>query len=228
MKSFMSALFTTLVTFAPVSCASAELCPSTDQNRAWSSACFDGAGTTRHVKPENTKKIVANKAGYAAIMIDDSRELVAVDRSGAVRIPNIFHTGDFDFPNADQGLGRFQIINDNDKGEAIAKCGYFDAGTFKIAIPAIYDQCMAFKQGTAAVCTDCEKYCTESECQDSVLVGGRGFMVDSKNKILHQFTPPTLANACGDRRSGKVVKVTASISYLQCGPAASSPPAHPR
>ena len=61
-----SALLIILVAFAPISSTSAELCPSTDQNQAWSGACFDGTGTTRHVKPEMTKKIVANKAGFAS------------------------------------------------------------------------------------------------------------------------------------------------------------------
>lgn len=223
MKSIVAAMLTMLVAFASVSCTSAELCPSTDQNRAWSSACFEGAGSARHVKPENTKKIIANMAGFATIMIDETRELVAVDRSGAVRISNIFHTGDFDFPNANQGLGRFQKMADNGNGEARTKCGYFNGSNFTIAVPATYDQCLAFKEGTATVCNDCAKYCTEPECQNSILVGGRGFIIDGKNKVLHQFAPPSLDKACGDKQSGKVVKVTETISYLQCSPAANSP-----
>ena len=175
------------------------------------------------MKSERTKKIIANKAGYATIMIGTPHELVAVDRNGAVWIPNIFHTGDFDFPNANKGLGRFQIIADAGKGATISKCGYFDGSNFKITIPATYDQCLAFKQGTAAVCKDCAKICTEPECQNSILVGGRGFVIDNENKILRQFAPPSLDNACGDKQAGKVVQVTGTTSYLQCSPAANSP-----
>ena len=222
MKAIVIAMLALLVAFVSVSCTSAELCPSTDQNREWSSACFEGTGPARHVKRENIKKIIANKAGYATIMIDTPRELVAVDQSGAVRIPNIFHTGDFDFPNANRGLGRFQIITDNGRGETLSKCGYFDGVSFKIVIPATYDQCLAFAQGTATACNDCAKYCTERECQDSVLVGGRGFVVDGKNRVLQQFAPPPLDKACGGK-PGKVVKVTETTSYLQCSPAATSP-----
>lgn len=223
MKAIVTGMLVSFVAFASVSCTSAELCPRTDQNREWSSACFEGEGTARHVKPENAKKIVANTAGYATILISDPRELVAVDRTGAVRIPGIFHTGDFDFPSAEKKLGRFQITINSAEGKAISKCGYFHGSTFEIAIPAIYEQCLAFSQGTAVVCNDCTKICTEPECQNSILVGGQGFMVDSRNKILQEFSLPPLDRACGGDKPGKVVKVTEKSSYLQCTSNPSSP-----
>lgn len=223
MRSIVAPLLFVIVASVSMSCTSAELCPRTDRNREWSSACFTGTGPARRVKSEHVKKIIANRAGYATIIIDSPHELVAVDRSGLVRIPNIYHTGDFDFPDANEGLGRFEVITNNDKGERLSKCGYFDGRSFKIIIPATYDQCLAFAQGTAKVCKDCAKICTEPECQNSILVGGQGFSVDSKNRILRQFALPALDKACGDKQTSKMVKVTDITSYLQCGPVANSP-----
>jgi hypothetical protein len=223
MKSMITAMLAMLVALALASCNAAELCPSTDKNLEWSSNCFEGVEAVRRVKPEHTKKITANQAGYATIMISHPRELVAVDRTGVVTIPNIFHTGDFDYPNARARLGRFQAPTKNGKGESIAKCGYFDALTLQITIPATYDHCQPFVQGVAAVCNGCATYCAEPECQSSIFVGGEGFAIDSKNKILRQFTPPSLAKACGGGTTAKVVKITQAISYVQCTPAANSP-----
>jgi hypothetical protein len=220
MKSMITAM---LVALAFASCTAAELCPSTDKNLEWSNSCFEGLAAVRRVKPEYTRKIMANQTGNATIMISNPRELVVVDRSGGVKIPNIFHTGDFDYPNACTGLGRFQASTKNSKGESLAKCGYFDALTLQIAIPATYDHCQPFEQGVAEVCNGCATYCTEPECQNSIFVGGQGFAIDSKNKILRQFAPPSLAKACGGGTTAKVVKITEAISYLQCTPAANSP-----
>lgn len=222
MQSIVAAIHFFLVALATVSCASAELCPSTDQNLEWSSDCFAGTAATRHVKPAHTTKIIANEAGYATIMIGSPRELVAVDRSGVVRIPNIFHTGDFDYPNASEGLSRFQIAAVNGTGKTVTKCGYFNGRSFTIAIPATYDHCLAFAHGSAAVCNDCAKYCTEPECQNSILVGGQGLTINSTNEVLRRFAPPSLAKACGGE-AGKVVKISETNSYLQCRPAANSP-----
>jgi hypothetical protein len=219
-KSMITAM---LVALALASCTTTELCSSTDKKLEWSSSCFEGVEAVRRVKPEYTKKIMANQSGYATIMISNPRELVAVDRSGVVTIPNIFHTADFDFPSARAGLGRFQALTKNGKGESIAKCGYFDALTLQITIPATYDHCQPFVQGVAAVCNGCATYCTEPECQSNIFVGGRGFAIDSKNKVLGQFAPPSLAKACGGGTTAKVVKITEAISYVQCTPAANSP-----
>ena len=223
MNSIVVALLYMLVALTSASCTSAELCPSTEKHLEWSSACFEGTGLTRRVKPANKSKIVADRAGFATIVIDAPRELVAVDRSGAVRVPGIFHTGDFDFPYASEAIGRFQVITKDAKGEPNTKCGYFDSRNFKIVIPAIYDQCMAFANGTGAACKDCTKVCTESECQSSKLIGGQGFFINRQNNIVKRFFPPSLEQACIGNRPGKLVPVTPATFYLQCSPEANSP-----
>ena len=103
-----------------------------------------GEGAARQVKPKYISRIHPNKAGFGTILIDKPRELVAVDRKGIVKIPNFFHSGDFDFPSAENGVARFLITSENVRGEVVPKCGYFDSATFRIFIPARYDQCQAF------------------------------------------------------------------------------------
>lgn len=219
MKSAAAAIvfaLVALVALISLSCTSAELCQSTDSKHEWSSECFAGSGAARHVKPKYVKNIVPNKAGFATLIIGNPRELVAVDGSGAIKIPNIFYTGDFDFSDAKQGLGRFQIAEVNLAGKAASKCGYFDVRNFKIVIPAIYDQCLAFTDSSATVCTNCEKYCTEPECQNSILVGGQGFTISNTNRVIHRFDQRPLDQACGGQ-PGKIMRITELSSYLQCG-----------
>lgn len=204
-----------------ISCTSAELCPPTDRQQAWSNACFAEDGATRRVKPAHIKQIKGNAAGVTTIMITDPPELVAVDRTGAVIIPHIVHAGDFDFPDASAGLARFENYRGNRNGKA-AKCGYFDSSTFKVIIAPIYDHCMAAESGTVAVCLGCASYCTEPECQSSSFVGGQGLVVDKHNKILRSFTPLPLHKACGGI-GGKLVTRGESAPYLQC-PAPSTGP----
>jgi hypothetical protein len=158
MKAILAALCAMLWS---ASCGAVESCPPTDRNTEWSANCFEGGGAARHVKRAYVGNIVADPTGHATILIAQPRELVAVDRRGAVVVPNIRHTGDYDYPDAPGGLARFQV--------ASGKCGYFDVRTFKIAIPAIYDHCLAFQENTATVCNDCKVRCTEPECQDSEL-----------------------------------------------------------
>lgn len=223
MKLIVNFILTILVAGSSVSCSSAELCPAPGKNGEWSSACFEGKGPARQLKPKYISRIIPNKAGFATIMIDRPRELVAVDQKGVVKIPNIVHSGDFDFPSAENGLGRFLITLGNGPAKVVSKCGYFDSATFQIVIPARYDECQAFNQGTAKVCQECKKYCTQPECQDSILVGGHGFIIDSKNTVLREFALPPLERACGDKQPGKLTKGAGAISYLQCTPAANSP-----
>jgi hypothetical protein len=169
------------------SCGAAASCPPTSQDAEWSASCFEGTGAARQVKRAHRANIVTDKSGHATIMIDRPRELVAVDRRGHVVVPNIRHTGDYDYPDGRGGLARFQ--------NASAKCGYFNVRTFQIVIPAIYDHCLSFGEETAAVCNDCKVHCTEPECQNSVLVGGQGFLIDSRNRIVQRFKQPALEQA---------------------------------
>jgi hypothetical protein len=92
MQAIFMVVLTIVFACAPVSGSSAELCPATENHRYWSRACFDMVGTVRQVKPNYVSHLTLNKAGFATIMIDGPRELVAVDQKGVVRIPNIFHT----------------------------------------------------------------------------------------------------------------------------------------
>ena len=222
MKSIAAAWVFVLVALASLSCTSAELCPPTDQNLMWSSACFEGSGTSRKVKPEYASNIIANKAGNATIVIGNPREMIAVDRSGAVKVPHIFHTGDFDFPNASESIGRFQITAGVAPSTTLTKCGYFDGRSFEIKIPAAYDHCLAFADGVATVCNQCAQYCTEPDCQNSVLVGGEGLAVDKSNRIVRRFALPPLEKACGGT-AGKIVQISERNSYLQCPPSAAGP-----
>jgi hypothetical protein len=212
-----------LAVLALVGCTSSELCPPSDRNEEWSSQCFAGSGADRHVKPAYLHLVRTGAAGFATIMIGAPHELVAVDRRGAVVIPNIFHTGDFDFPDARDGIGRFAVTIGGDKGRPVVKCGYFDARGFKVVIPPAYDECQPFDAGEAAVCNDCAAYCTEPECQNSMLIGGEGFAIDRGNKIVRRFTPPSLEHACDGSAPDKVVNSSPARSYLQCGRSAASP-----
>lgn len=204
-----------------VSCTSAELCPPTDRQQAWSKACFAEEGGTRHVKPAHIKQIKGNAAGITTIMITDPPELVAVDRTGVVIIPHIVHTGDFDFPGASAGLARFENHPGKVNGKP-AQCGYFDSSTFKVIIAPIYDHCMAAESGTATVCVGCAIYCREPDCQSRTFVGGHGFVVDKHNKVVRRFTPPSLDKACGGT-AGKLVARSDRPPYLEC-PAPSTGP----
>jgi hypothetical protein len=193
-------------------CANAEdACPARGE---WSAACFEAKGATRQVKPAYRAKLPLQKSGMAVLTISEPRELVAVDRKGVVVIPGIFHTGDFDYPSAEQGVGRF---------EAGGKCGYFSTATFHALVPAAYDQCQAFHEGEALACKDCVRYCTEDECQDSVLVGGRGFAFDARGKLLREFALPTVDAACGSAAVARVSKMPGAVPRLKCEPGAGSP-----
>jgi hypothetical protein len=199
MKAVFAALMLALMT---VSCSAAESCPSSAQQGDWDAACFAGSGQQRRVKQEHLDKLKFDDSGHALIVIERPRELVAVDRRGMVVVPGIYHTGDFDYPHARAGLGRFR---------SGAKCGYFDSSNFQIRIPATFDQCDAFDE-SATVCADCVSYCLDGDCHERVMVGGKGYRLDQRNRVLDRFTPPALAQACNgvppnsvERAPGKAV-----------------------
>ncbi|MES2319383.1 MAG: WG repeat-containing protein [Pseudomonadota bacterium] len=185
------------------------LCPQADKE--WSAQCFEESGGVRRIKSQHLKRIVVDKSGHAVIVIDQPRELVAVDRKGVVVVPGIFHTGDFDYPDAEKNLGRFSTKVNN-----ASKCGYFNGSNFRIIIPASYDQCQAFHEGTALACKDCEVYCTVSECQDSVFVGGTNFILDGKNKVVRKPIPMTPAEVCGGQEFVRIERDRHSKPFLNC------------
>lgn len=163
----------------------ADRCPVDDE---WAATCFELSGSIRQVKPQYRQKFAAQKDPITVITIEDPREVVAIDRRGVIVIPGIYHTGDFDYPTAEQGVGRFELAG---------KCGFFNTNTFGVVIPAEYDQCVAFREGEAIVCKDCKRYCTDDDCHDYKLIGGRGFAFDANGKELRKFSMPALKDACG-------------------------------
>lgn len=68
---------------------------------------------------------------------------------------------------------------------------------------------MAFESGTAAACKDCTKVSTESECQNSILIGGKGVIIDSNNKIVRRSPP--LEKACHGDLPCKMIMVTEKL-----------------
>jgi hypothetical protein len=154
----------------------------------------------------------------ALIVIERPRELVAVDEAGKVIIPGIRHTGDFDYPDPPEGLGRYDVADGDLKRGGKRHCGYFDVRTFKIVIPATYDYCERFEEGTAKVCTNCVEYCTELECQNSISVGGQAMLIDTEGKSVRPVIQPTLADVCRSHGTVKIGKTTSSRPFLQCVP----------
>lgn len=163
-------------------------CPARDGGEGWSAGCFTVEDNARVLKPEYLRKLKFGKSGKAVLLIEDPREVVAVDRRGRVVVPGIYHAGDFDYPSAPRGVARF---------ESNGKCGFFQSRTFKVLVPAEYDHCHSFHDGeTAFACKDCENYCTEIECQNARMVGGQGFAFDAKGRLLRRFAVLGLDQAC--------------------------------
>jgi hypothetical protein len=211
MKAVFAALLLALMT---VSCSAAESCPPTAQQGDWDAACFAGSGQQRQVKPAHLAKIVFDHSGHAVIRIAETFEMVAVDRRGRVVVPGIYYATDFDYPKPRGHLARFV-----DGG----KCGYFDVRDFKVAIPAIYDNCMSFMDESANVCRDCTAYCTDADCHDSLFVGGKGLQLDRRNRVLRQFDLPTIAQACPGGQSGTLKPKGGGKSWLDCPEDPTSP-----
>ena len=199
-------------------------CPRTKSGNEWSAQCFMENGGERKVKPRYVKRINANRHGMAVITIEDPREMVAVNRRGVVVIPNIRHTGDFDYPTADRGIGRFAINVAGDDTRPVYKCGYFKAEQFRIVVPAQYDQCAPFREGEGEACTECVSYCTDEDCHDRVMVGGKGVVLVPNGDILRTYTPPDLDKVCGagQRAETRAARGGGTL-FLNCKSTADSP-----
>lgn len=189
--------------------AAAPKCPSTQSNDEWSAECFETTDGKRRVKPQYRKSIVPNKFGKAVIVVGGPFEVLAVDRLGLVVVPNIRTSGDFDYPKAEAGIGRFS---------SDGKCGYFRTGSFKVIVPPAYEECMPFHEGTALACRDCKRYCTSGSCEDSTVVGGQGFVFDDKGRLQRQFALPELEKACGRAGVAEVGKRDGPTPFLKCNP----------
>jgi hypothetical protein len=178
----------TLLALQLVPANATELCP--DRDGDWSIHCFVGMEDKRKVKTAFLHKVHFNRHGLAVILIAEPRELVAINRRGRIVVPDIRATGDFDYPYAEAGLGRFYESRKDTTGKVVKLCGYFLAEHFRIVVPARFDQCQAFHDGEALACTNCTTVCTESECQDSVLVGGEGVVLGTDGKVKRPLNQP--------------------------------------
>ncbi len=204
------------------SCTAANLCPPSDKADHWPSACFfTGQSGERQVRPQFVKNIKLNRNGVALIIIAPEREMVAVDAAGKVVIPGIRYTGDFDFPDPPGGLGRYDAPASDRKGGSKLQCGYFNARTFRIIVPAVYDYCARFDEGTAKVCKGCIEYCLMPECQNSITVEGQAMLIDTQGKPVRQVVQPTLADVCRSRGTVKVGRTISSMPLLECVPGVS-------
>jgi hypothetical protein len=191
-------------------CSASDPCPAGADD--WAAACFQQQAGIRQVRPAHLGKLVVDRSGHAVLRVAETKELVAVDRRGVVVVPGIYHTGDFDYQQARAGLGRFR---------SGGKCGYFDVGNFEIRIPATFDQCEAFDE-SATVCTDCVAYCLDGDCHERLMVGGQGYHLDQRNRVLSRFTPPVLAQACQGAPPASVER-TPGKAVLRCPSSAAAP-----
>lgn len=162
----------------------------------WTAQCFESKGGERHVKQALIGRLKFNKEGFTTIMIAEPRELVAVDRRGKVIVAGIRHGGDFDYPSAENGIGRFYAEVRDAAGQPKERCGYFKAESFRIVVPAQFDACDPFQQGEAMVCKDCVSYCTSPDCQDRVMVGGTAIVLGIDGEIRRRLALPDLEKLC--------------------------------
>lgn len=195
---------------------SADICPITTTNREWSAHCFEGEGDTRRVKAQFIKRLRVNHDGMATVLIAEPRELVAVNREGKVVIPGIRHSGDFDYPNAQLGIGRFYANSRNPYGKPVQRCGYFQSNGLQIIVSAQFDHCQPFKEEQALACTGCVSYCTETDCQNSVYVGGQGVVLGSDGKLRSSFPLPTLETVCASPGLLRIEELSSSAVMLKC------------
>lgn len=219
-------MFRALAAAGLFACASlagaADLCPPTNKSNEWSAQCFEGQGEARRVKPEFVKRIKPNRYGVATIVVEPL-ELVAVDRTGKILVAGIWNTGDFDYPNAYKGIGRFYPNGSTWERKPDQKCGYFESKRFRIVVPAQYDHCGAFHGGEAVACTDCERYCTDEDCHDAVYIGGQGVVLGTDGRVRRTFTPPSLKTVCDKPELLRLSKPGAIPPVLHCEPGENHP-----
>lgn len=204
---------------APGACAS-DRCPPTHMNAEWSVTCLEGEDDRRRVKAEFLDRIQVNVYGMATVTIDDSpgllREVIAVDRHGNVVVPNIRHTGDFDYPSAYRGLGRFSVIKTDASGRRVEKCGYFQSPQYRVLVSPDFDQCDAFNEEGAFACKGCVSYCSDSECHVREFIGGRGYELDTNGRIKREFIVPTLDTFCRRPNLVRLTKISETAMSIHC------------
>ncbi|MCD2519170.1 hypothetical protein LQ564_22975 [Massilia sp. G4R7] len=176
--------------------AMAAPCPAVDGATVeWAASCFAADKGGRRLKPQYLKQLRFDRSGHATAVISEPRELVALDRQGRVVVPGIRHAGDFDYPDAEGGIGRFDAPPAPGRATA-PRCGYFDSRDFRIVVPAGYAQCQPFAKGEAIACQECVSVCTEPECQDSMLVDGDGVALGPDGAVRRRFRLPDMKAVC--------------------------------
>ncbi|WUR11972.1 WG repeat-containing protein [[Empedobacter] haloabium] len=173
----------------------------------WPDACFVEQAGERYVKRQYLDRLKWNRQGYALVSRADAFELMAVNRQGKVVVPGIYHTGDFDYPDAERGVGRFATLD--------GKCGYFQARGFKVVVPARYDVCRAFHDGWATACTGCTRYCDDEDCHMDHLVGGQADQLGLDGTVRQSYPLATLDTVCGSPERRKLTQ-RAGTTLLQC------------
>lgn len=192
------------------------ICSSNTLDGAWASQCFDVVHGGRRVKQEFVGNLKFNRNGIATVLIDKKNELVAVNRRGEIVVPNIRHTGDFDYPDAPSRIGRYEVEQLDHDGKVKAKCGYFSMDSYEIILPAQFDHCQSFKTKETSACNDCAAYCNSEDCQNITYVGGAGFVIRRDGKIARKLQLPGFDEICKVNYSAKVVESRPGLSVLQC------------
>lgn len=213
----IASVFIALVLTLCASSAQAfEPCAPTDKHREWSSTCFSGTGDARRVKPAFLERIRVNAYGMATILIVDPHELIAVNQNGQVIISNIFHAGDFDYPHAYLGIGRFSVAKIDGSGKLSEYCGYFLSRELKILVPARFDHCQPFDEQGAIACTGCISYCTDIDCKHRMLVDGQAFELREDGSIRRQFSLRTRFSACDQPDAVRITPLEHGELMLRC------------
>lgn len=212
----MKTVFAFLLAMSMSSAWAADACPSTGRSTEWVAQCFERKGDTRHVKRAFIDRLQFNKEGVTTIMITEPRELVAINRQGEVIVSGIRYTGDFDYPSAENGIGRFYAITRDAADQPKEKCGYFKGQSFGIVVPAQFDSCDPFQDGEAMVCKDCVSYCTSPDCQDTVMIGGVATVLGMDGKARRTLALPDLEHLCTPPASLVSGKYNRGKTWVHC------------
>jgi hypothetical protein len=194
----------------------ASLCPSTKLRSDWSAECFESKSDGRHVKATYRNNIHVDRRGVALIVIGEPREVVAVDRRGKVVVPGIEHTGDFDLPYEHNHTNRYWDMVKDANGAVKEQCGYFSTRRFRIVVPAQFDACHAFHDGVASACKHCARYCTEPECQNSVLIGGQGYQVKPDGSMQEKRIARSKEQLCSRPDLLEELPMGSDRTWLRC------------
>jgi hypothetical protein len=192
-----------------------EPCPDSRLGESeWSSECFETLGNQRRVKKQHRRKIRFDRRGFATIRISAPIELVAINRKYVVAIPGIYFGGENDYPLNPAKISRFEATDSTGR----SGCGYFDFSTFRVTVPPAFDNCHSFRDGSAAACRNCVRYCSDPDCHVATFIGGDSLMIfDRKGRLIGKPKPLALENACGDLGAPEVELID-NTKILKCPP----------